>query len=222
MAGPVLATRQADIDVGAPLLPDAVKQASISSHDIYHEIGPMLQDQTVKKVIPIDRTDPPLEVHVRSHVLTRSTRALRSPAYLATIRRRGAGKIARLVAELEKYADSDDFVAWTHQPLRQLRKLIQKLSDAEEYSDSEHEGNSCEILRQLRDTFLNSGWKRYRESGVRDTAVSILRHLAEANQDDVTGENASIAMDRLLDLNLDPAVGFVWDDAEKEKEEVSD
>jgi hypothetical protein len=37
------------------------------------------------------------------------------------------------------------------------RSLIRQLSDAEQFSEREYEGNSCEMLRQLRDTFLNLG-----------------------------------------------------------------
>lgn len=200
---------------GVPTVSEA-QEGAVVEYDIYHEFGTNFEDQTQLNVIPIDQTDPPVALLVKSHVVAGGARALRSPAYLATVRRRDAAKIARLIVDLEQHAGTDDFVAWTHEPLEKLRRLIRKLSDAEEFADPEHEGNSCEILRQLRDTFLNDGWRRYEEPEVREAAIGILRRLAIADQDGVTADDADSAMDKLLDLDLNPTVGFAWNNAEEE------
>ena len=184
--------------------------------DIVHELSPQLENHTEQRVVNIDQEYPPAKVLFISRVVTRGAKALRSPQYLATIRRRQAGKIARLIAGLAAHAESEDFAAWTHEALEALRRLIHKLTEAEEFSDPEHEGNSCEILRQLRDTFLNTGWERYREPAVRNAAVSILQHLAAA--DEVSANDAYIAMDQLLDLDLNPTVGMVCQDDQEENE----
>ena len=196
-----------------------VPHAGVKTVDLYHELGPQPEDATVEEQIEIDQASPPTLVLVKSHVIARGAKVLRSPEYLATIRRREAGRIAALVERLATRAGSEDFVAWTYEPLKKLRALIHKLTEAEEFADPEHEGNSCEILRQLRDTFLNTGWERYREPAVRDAAVNILQRLAAA--DEVSADDAYIAMDQLLDLDLNPTVGVVWQDDE-EKEEIPD
>ncbi|MHC4398609.1 MAG: hypothetical protein ACYTG0_02915 [Planctomycetota bacterium] len=174
------------------------------------ELGLPLEDQTAERVVDIDQA--PTRLLVKSHVRARGAKGLRSPQYLATIRRREAGKIGGLIAELATHEGSEDFVAWTHEPLDELRRLIHRLTEAEEFSNPEHEGNSCEILRQLRDTLLNTGWERYQESAVRDAAVKILQHLATA--DEVSADDAYDAMNQLLDLDLNPTVGPAWQNAE--------
>ena len=44
--------------------------------------------------------------------------------------------------------------------------------------------------------------------------MKILQGLVSA--DEVTADNAFDSMDQLLDLGLNPSVGMVWDDEEKE------
>jgi hypothetical protein len=185
---------------------------------ITHEIGALPEDSTIEEIIPVGPTARKTEVHIRSSVVASSARALRSPAYLATIRRRESEKIAGQIAALAERSDSEDFEVWTHEPLQRLRRLIQQLSEAEEDCCPKHEGNSTEILRQLRDTFLKAGWQRYRDAQVRAVVGRILRNLAAA--DEVSAEDAFQAGDQLLDLDLDPAVGELpWDTPSDDEEE---
>lgn len=213
MPDPTLPTT--DTDIATSTGGTAVKTALIARRDIYHEFGSELEDRVATATVEIDPQAPPVRVEVQSHVLFSGRRVLRSPAYLASVRRREAGRISQLVASLDQHADKDDFEVWTHDVLGTLRRLIRNLSDAEEDADVEHEGNSCEILRQLRDTLLNTGWQRYREQDVRKGVVEILKRLASA--DEVTADDAYRAMDRLLDLNLDPTVGFAGHNGEEEE-----
>lgn len=199
--------------IGTPTVGSTSDYTATQEVNLYHELGPQLENQTAEAVVDIDET--PTRVVFKSHVITRGAKALRSPHYLATIRRRGARMIAALIEALATHVQSEEFAVWTHEPLEKLRGLIYRLTEAEEFSDPEHEGNSCEILRQLRDTFLNAGWERYREPAVRDAAVSILQRLAAA--DEVSADDAYSAMDQLLDLDLDPSVGIVWQDDEEEE-----
>ncbi|HUT94885.1 MAG TPA: hypothetical protein VMY37_35835 [Thermoguttaceae bacterium] len=192
-----------------------VPHAGIKTVNLYHEIGPQPEDATIEQNVPIDQASPPSAVLIKSHVVAHGAKAFRSPAHVAAIRRRETRKIARLIEDLAARADSEDFVVWTHEPLQKLRGLIHKLTEAEEFSDPEHEGNTCEILRQLRDTFLNRGWERYREPAVRGAAVAILQRLAVA--DEVSADDAYWAMDQLLELGLNPAAGTFFGDGEEEE-----
>jgi hypothetical protein len=101
---------------------------------------------------------------------------------LAALRRRKSKKIAAMIRGLGKHSGKREFAVWTQAVLEELRSLIRQLSDAEQFSEREYEGNSCEMLRQLRDTFLNSGWNSYREQRVRSCAAAILDHLAIADE----------------------------------------
>lgn len=192
-----------------------VSPVRIKTVTLYHEIGARLEDAVIEENVPIDQASPPIAVLIKSHVVARGAKAFRSPAHLAAIRRRETGRIARLVERLAARADSEDFLVWTHEPLEKLRGLIHQLTEAEEFSDPEHEANSCEVLRQLRDTLLNGGWKRYREPAVRSAAVSILQRLAVA--DEVSADDAYCAMDQLLELGLNPAAGTLFADGEEEE-----
>jgi hypothetical protein len=189
--------------------------AAVETVDLYHELGPEPEDQTAEAEIAIAQGSPPTTVHIKSHVIAHGAKSLKSAEYLATIRRREAQKMAELIQALADHAESDDFMAWTHEPLERLRGLIYKLTEAEQFEHPEHEGNSCEILRQLRDTLLNAGWKRYREPAVRDVAVNILQRIAVA--DEISADDTSRTMDQLLDLGLDPTTGMVWQDGEQEE-----
>jgi hypothetical protein len=181
--------------------------------ELYHERGTTYEDQTIEQTITFVK--PPQSVTVRSHVKGRVADQLRSPTYLATVRRRLTKKIQGQIIDLASHASEDPgFATWTHGILEQLRIAIQKLSDAEEYAVPEHEGNSCEILRQVRDTLLNDGWMKYREPAVRKITAEILGRLAKA--DEVTSEDADWAFDQLLDAGLDPAVGPILPNVKEE------
>ena len=97
-----------------------------------------------------------------------------SANYLATVRRREAGSAAKIVRNLASRATDDHFIVWTEEALESLRRSVGVLADAEESAYPEHEGNACEVLREVRDSFLNGGWQKYREPGVAEAVAGIL------------------------------------------------
>jgi hypothetical protein len=129
-----------------------------------------------------------------------------SPAFLAAQRRHRSAQISRSIQALGNVEDKEDFQIWAHEPLAQIRKLLHFLTDAEAQADPEHEGNSCEILRQLRDSFLRNGWRRYREDTVRAAVVAVVAKLIEA--DSVTASDASASLASLLDIGLEPGLNL--------------
>lgn len=188
-----------------------------------HEIGSVPEDMSLERVVSVPPSTSITHVLFRSEVRATGARALRSPAYLAAVRRREAQTLLKLLDKLGNQTDSPDFVVWTHEPLERLRRLIRTLSESEEFSYPRHEGNSTEILRQLRDSFLKSGWKRYREPEVREVARIALVKLADV--DEVSADDAYRVGDQLLNLGIDPAVGDLCGDAEgdgQEKAEILD
>lgn len=219
MTGPEQTWRTNSRSVDTSTAVDTSPTRNTQVVELFHEVGPQFENYTAERLFDIDPSSPPRILRVKSHIFTSGAKALKSPQYLATIRRRETSKISDLIAGLEAHAGSEDFAVWTHEPLEKIRRMIQKLTEAEQHSDPEHEGNSCEILRQLRDTFLDNGWKRYREPSVRDLAVEVLRHMSVA--DEISSEDAYRAMDQFLDAGLDPSAGMVWKHDE-EKTEVLD
>ena len=105
-----------------------------------------------------------------------ATRNARSPEYVATLRRKLADKIRSLVSGLAQEADRPDFAVATHPIVAAIRRALEQLSDAE------FEGNAREILRQIRDSMMNGGWEKYRDTHVRDIAVQGARLLSTKDE----------------------------------------
>ncbi len=184
--------------------------------EFIHELGYDLEDISQEYMVTVEPSSFKTNIHIKSTVRATGARALRSAPYLAAVRRREAKKIAELVASLPAITtDAEDFIAWAHEPLDRIRNLIDKLSTAEEFRETEFEGNSCEILRQLRDTFLGQGWQSYRDDCVCATTVSILNHLA--TEDEISSDNVYASLDKLLDAGLSPAIGIPRDDVDEEE-----
>jgi hypothetical protein len=119
-----------------------------------------------------------------------------SPEYMATVRRRKSGSLRSAITALAEHADREDFVICTYPVLKEINELLIHLAC------SETEGNSREILRQLRNTLLNGGWNRYRQPAVRRAAVAILTHLAEAEK--VLPSLVDEAFEQLSRASLNP------------------
>jgi hypothetical protein len=186
-------------------------------HEIIHELSAEPKDASIERSLMVGPSPVPTLVYIKSTIRAGGARALRSGPYLASARRYQAGKIAKLIASLPATAaKDDDFVAWVHEPLDRIRILIDKLSTAEEFREIEFEGNSCEILRHLRDTFLADGWQSYRQDGVCTAAVSVLNRLA--TQDEITSDDVYASLDTLLDAGLCPTIGIPPDDVDEEEE----
>ncbi len=176
---------------------------SMATVNLYQEWSREPRDSTIEEVV--DTTEHDL-LRVRAHLVAGPAKRLSSKSYLATVRRRRSKRIADLVKGLAQYSGGQDFPVWTQQVLHELLSLIHELSEAEQFRDVQYEGNSCEILRQIRDTFLDAGWEHYRREEVRDCVATILSRMSEALE--VMPDDADGAMDQLLDLGLNPAVGL--------------
>jgi hypothetical protein len=201
--------------LGTESAPTVVPEAA-ETIDLSHEWTSVPRESTVERTVVIDPTAPPTKVVARSRVIATAAERMASPEYLASVRRRRTAKIAKTVRDLEKHTQKQEFAVWTQEPLNELRKLIRVLSDAEQWSEPEHEGNSCEILRQIRDSFLNVGWRSYRKTSVRDCVAETLEFLSRAEE--VGPDDARRTMDQLLDLDLDPSVGMLFSHGEEETE----
>jgi hypothetical protein len=189
-----------------------VKTQTVS---IVHELGTDLTSEDIKKEAWIEPSTTWTRVSVDSRVEGQTARRMTSPAYLATVRRRRAKLLIGLLTSLEQHEHREDFSICTHPLVEGIRELILTLTDAKE------EGNTREVLRRLRDTFLDGGWDRYRSRESRTVALSILIPLAETEE--ITPDDATRAFNELFDHGLKPMTLTPFeDDGEGEEIDVEE
>lgn len=164
--------------------------------DVAHEIGSTLEPSTITETRIVQPSSRPVRVRVQSQVVTDGIRKSKSPEYLASIRRRSARRLATAVTELEPHSNREDFVVCTYPILKQINDLLATLIDGN------YEGNSREMLRQVRNTLMNGGWNQYRKTEVRKLVVDILQELA--NVEEVVPNHVKSGFARLLEAKLNP------------------
>ena len=197
----------------APLV--GIRQEEIS---IVHELGADLRAEPIEMIVTIGPSQAPVRVKVESRVTTQIAKAFHSPEYMATIRRREARALSPLILSLEKEATREDFVVCTHPVVSDIGALIEKLQGASA------EGNAREILRQVRNTFLDGGWETYRKGDVRRTAAAALEYLATAEE--VTAQDVDVWFTKLIESGVDPVGAKMFtlteDDETDDEEEIPD
>ena len=173
---------------------------------------------TAEHTYLFDTPSPKTAITVRTHIIGSPLPSSPSPAFLAARRRERSKRIVKSIERLAERQDSEVFQVWTHETLTLTRQLIGYLDGAEQSSDTIREGNACEVLRQVRDSFLNGGWERYREKRVRDAVCQALKNLA--SEEEVTAKFADECMDLFLDLGLEPVATLQLPD--EYEEEIAD
>ena len=78
------------------------------TRQLVHELGSELGDSYIEDIFRVQPSFTPTDIKIRSVVKAQGARALHSAPYLASVRRREAGKIAKLVAVLPTRNASDD------------------------------------------------------------------------------------------------------------------
>jgi hypothetical protein len=189
--------------------------------DLIHELDAELRSDEIREDRWIAPSSTWTRVTVKSQVASAAARRMNSPSYLATVRRREAGRLVGLIESLDKHQGRDDFAVCTHPIVEGIKGLLSKLLDADQ------EGNTREILRRLRDTFLDGGWNRYREKAAREIAARVLRFLADAEE--VNPGHAATYFELMCDGGLEPVgiplFGIEGDDLQgdgDEEDEVLD
>jgi hypothetical protein len=185
---------------------------------IVHELGADLRAETIEKIVTIGPSQVPVRVKVESRVITQTAKAFHSSEYMATSRRRAARVLSTLILGLEVGAAREDFVVCTHPIVSGIGALMEKLQGASE------EGNVREILRQVRNTFLDGGWESYRKADARRTAAAALEHLATAEE--VTPRDVDVWFTKLIESGADPVGAKMFtmteDDETDGEEEIPD
>jgi hypothetical protein len=111
-------------------------------------------------------------------VVTAEVARSRGPAseqYIATVRRRLASKLEKIIGDLSEYETNDDFEVYTFPLHTRIVELITTLNA------STREGNSREILRMIRDLIGDGGWNRLREGSNRMVIAQCLVPLVKSD-----------------------------------------
>lgn len=169
--------------------------------EVFHELGSDFDPRPIMEQRLIPSSKFPTLVTFKSEVLRGAAQRLRSPEYTATVRRRKARALVEEMKALEQYCEREDLTVWTFPILNQIKELLAFLADADE------EGNTREILRQVRNTLMNGGWNRYRDAKARITVAAILERLA--NAEEVHAEDVDSVFDDLCRAKLNPVGSFL-------------
>ncbi|MFM9963203.1 MAG: hypothetical protein ACKV2Q_18500 [Planctomycetaceae bacterium] len=206
---------------GIPIGPQPkVREKVLFAPVFYHEMGDDYSDSDMTNELEVPPSQQATKIVMRSVVLTPLGRQKASPAYLASQRRRKTQSIAQDITALSRHAEDEQFALWTEKVVERIRNAIQFLCDEEETSDSPCESNSCEVLRQIRDSFLNGGWEKYRRADARNAALGALKRLS--SQDEVSGDEVNFAFNELLKADLDGAVFPIQTIFTDDDEEIPD
>jgi hypothetical protein len=108
---------------------------------------------------------------------------------------RKAANLAEEVEGLSQFSGVRDFTTYTYSIISKCKDLLSALAE------SPTEGYSREIIRLLRNTFLEQGWEKYRQPQKRKAAIQVLRMLASSSE---VGNEQLMSARKLMN-NLDSA-----------------
>lgn len=156
-------------------------------------------------------SDTPTRVFVKSSVSAQSVRDAKTAAAIALDRRRKVARIAKVVMTLPAHADVPDFHTYVHPVFNQVRTLLSELMAYDHV-----EGNTCMVLRYIRNTLIHPGWERYRERPVASAIGDILHRLGSVESVKRGDAKAAFAALHGLGLRVSLPVTLVPEEAEDE------
>lgn len=183
---------------------------------LFHELGEDSPGMTLEEVCTVEPSAVPTQLSLMVHLVGARVPGRATPEYLATMRRRKPDALKTAVIELTAHADKDDLVVYTFPILEDIKELLNTLADGE------REGGAREVLRQLRNTLVNEGWKGYRSAAARKVVAETLQSLAEATT--IRDECVKGLSAKLRSVSLNPvgvALPELSGDGDGEEEEVS-
>lgn len=155
---------------------DAVEKIEKS---VFIELPVDLNPTTEKVSFSIEPTKKRTVVSANIYVTTAGAALVRTPAYVASVRRRRVKAIITQIADLAKHIDRDDFTCFVFPILDSLRKLSLSLFEHERF-----EGNTLVILRYVSNTLLVPDDERLKEEQPRNVITSVLELLLTADEID--------------------------------------
>ncbi|TWU06241.1 hypothetical protein [Stieleria varia] len=150
-------------------------QASMT-YQIINEVGPLLKDSVQEATFDLPANKFATTIKIRAVADASAARHGESPNFVASIRRKECKSLAESVAAIPNRPSSVPAVVATQQLLRKLTLLIERIQSIAT------EANSREILRQVRDTFLDGQWDLYETPGTADKVAGILTKLSSLSR----------------------------------------
>jgi hypothetical protein len=185
-------------------------QASVRYINFVHELSADPTDSSDEQTLVIAPQRNPVLVRATSAVVAGAARQRSSPAYNAILRRRRAGVVRAMIEGLDAHAGREDFASYVYPVLDEVRSTLSLLAESEA-----SEGNALAVLRQVRNSILDGGWRRYRVPEVRAAAVDVLARL---QGEQVEPEDVTRAFDRLFGAGARPMPLFDLSDEDDEAE----
>lgn len=148
-------------------------------------------------IIPASAT--PTMVRVKTAVSAEAVQHARSAAAVGVQRRRRVANIVKLLRGLPAHVASEDFHTRAYPLFEEVRRLQQDLLSFEQY-----EGNTCMILRYVRNSLMDRGWRAYRDPNTVHAVAAILDRLAGVEV--VTRDDARQAFRTFYELGLRAAL----------------
>jgi hypothetical protein len=165
--------------------------------DIFHELSDDFSALTVERKVLVraGRRKDTL-IKVRSQVVPTLPQRLRSPAYLGARRRALSKQLRAEVDRVELQVDREDFYVATYPIFDLIDTALRELQTATT------EGNSREILRQIRDSLIDCGWEKYKAREARNAVREVLALLERLEV--VEAQDARFSYGVLRDAGLTP------------------
>jgi hypothetical protein len=140
-------------------------------------------------------SDTPTVVAIRSSVSSAAIHHLKSAVAVGVERRRQVLQIAKRLRELPQHAGRQDFHAMAFPVFDLVRRVHQDLLRFDHF-----EGNTCMILRYLRNSLMDREWNRYKEQKVADAVANLFERISTLET--VERKDAKEAFRLFYELNL--------------------
>jgi hypothetical protein len=203
--------------VGVSQLADADPANYTRSRSLFLQPTGDMQSLVATDSVTIQPSNGITKVEYVSRVDAADVQRMQSATAIAISRRRRCGEIHKMVLNLGQHVAAPDFHTFVHRIAEALSRVYRELLEYDYV-----EGNSCMILRYLRNSIQDGGWEKYREAHVRSTVSGLTNELATALV--VEANMAERAFKTLYDVGLQPAVVLNLSDVfvEDSEEEAGD
>lgn len=218
MATGTLSTALGSIDLGQPSGPSTGTRRVSSKEFVALEWpGPKLQPEPDSSEVSADKSfvssprgTPTI---VRDFSASPSAiRQIRSAAAVGVQRRRQVSEIAKHLRRLPDHAGRQDFHSVAFPVFDMVRRTYQDLVRFDQY-----EGNTCMILRYVRNSLIDGGWNRYKEKAVAAAVADLLDRISKLET--ISRQDAKDTFRLLYELKLRATLPVVIEPGDTEHED---
>ena len=167
---------------------------------------------SANKSFTIPPGETPTTLSIISTVSSAAIKHIRSAAAVGIQRRRQVSQIAKHLRRLPGHAEQQDFHSVAFPVFDMVRRTYQDLAQFDQY-----EGNTCMILRYLRNSLVDGGWNRYKEKTVATAVADLLDRISKSES--VNRQDAMDTFRLFYELKLRATLPVVIESGDAEHEE---